>query len=70
MKNNFIFIATFKSLPNIIILDWSKLKGFADDNINVTQTLKFVLGMIENILGKEKMGFWMCGKELIKLRQF
>ena len=29
-------------LPNDKILDNSKLKAFADDNINVTETLKFV----------------------------
>ena len=31
------------SLPNDKILDWSKLEGFADDKINVTGKLKFVL---------------------------
>ena len=30
------------SLPNDKILDLSKLEALADDNINVTQTLKFV----------------------------
>ena len=30
----------------------SKLKDFADDKINVTQNLKFILGMEENIFGK------------------
>ena len=40
------------SLPRNKILDWSKLKAFADDNINVTESLKFVLRMFENILGK------------------
>ena len=44
----------FNSLPNDKILDWSKFKGLADDKINVTQNLKFVLGRIENILGKEE----------------
>ena len=42
----------FKSLPNNKILDWSKLKAFADDKINVTKELKFVLGKEKNILGK------------------
>ena len=31
------------SLPNDKILDWSKLKAFADNKINVTEKLKFVL---------------------------
>ena len=42
----------FNSLPNERILDWSKLKAFADDKINVTEKLKFVLGRVENIVGK------------------
>ena len=33
-------------------LDWSKLKALADDKINVTEKLKFVLGRVENIMGK------------------
>ena len=31
---------------------WSKLKALADDKINVTEKLKFVLGRVENIVGK------------------
>ena len=31
------------SLPNDKILDWSKLKACAEDKINVTEKLKFVL---------------------------
>ena len=31
-------------LPNDKMLDWFKLKAFADDKINVTEKLKFVLG--------------------------
>ena len=46
------------SLPNDKILDWSKLKGFADDKINVIQKLKFVVGLLENIVGKgENAGY-------------
>ena len=45
----------FKSLPKNKILDWSKLKAFADNKINVTQELKFISGRVENIVGKEKM---------------
>ena len=33
-------------------LDWSKLKAFADDKLNLAEKLKFVLGRIENIVGK------------------
>ena len=39
---------TWNSLPNNIILDWSKLKEFADDKINLTKNLKLVLGKVEN----------------------
>ena len=42
----------FNSVPNDKILDWSKLKGFADDKINVNQKVKFVLKRVENIVGK------------------
>ena len=40
------------SLPNNKILDWSKLKAFADDKINKTEKFKFVLGRVENMVGK------------------
>ena len=33
-------------------LDWSKLKAFADDKINVTEKQKFFMQSIENIVGK------------------
>ena len=33
-------------------LDLSKMKAFEDDKINVTQKLKFALGILENIVGK------------------
>ena len=36
------------------ILDWSKLKAFADDKINVTKKFNFVLGRVENIVEKKK----------------
>ena len=38
------------SLPNDNNLDRSKLKAFADDKINMTKQLKFVLGRVENIV--------------------
>ena len=40
------------SLPNNKILGQSKLKAFADNKINVAEKLKFVLGRVENIVGK------------------
>ena len=42
----------FNPLPNDVIADLSKLKAFADDNINVTENLKILLSRIENIVGK------------------
>ena len=41
-------------LPNNKMLDWFKLKAFADDIINKIQKSKFVLGRVENIMGKEE----------------
>ena len=40
------------SLPNNKILDQSKFKKLTDNKIDATKKLKFVLGMVENILGK------------------
>ena len=42
----------FYSLPNDKILDWSKFKTFADNEINVGETLKTVYGRVENFVGK------------------
>ena len=40
------------SLPNDKILDWSNLKGLADDKIKVNQNLEFDQEKEENIVGK------------------
>ena len=46
------------TLPIHKILDQSKFKAFADDKMNVTKELKFVLGRVENIVGKgENAGY-------------
>ena len=37
-------------LPNDKILDQSKLKAFADNKINVTEKLKFILERVEHFL--------------------
>ena len=42
----------FKSLPNNKILDWSTFKVFAYNKTKVTEEMKFVFEMIENIVGK------------------
>ena len=40
------------SLQNNKILNWSKLKTFADNKIKVAEKLNSVLGRVENIVGK------------------
>ena len=52
----FLYLYRFISFPNEKNLDWSKLKAFADDKINLTRKLKFDLEWVENIVEKnEKM---------------
>ena len=46
------FVTVFNSLPDGKILVWSKLKALADDKLTVAEKLKFVLGRVENIVGK------------------
>ena len=48
----FSFPFSFNPLPDDKVLDWSKLKTFADDKINVTKELKSGLEREENIVGK------------------
>ena len=53
-----LFSAAFNSSPNNKFLDWSNLKELADDNINMIINLKFVLGRVENTVGKgENAGY-------------
>ena len=53
-----VFIYHLNSLPNDKTLNQFKFKVVANDKIIVTQRLKFVLGRIENIVGKgENAGF-------------
>ena len=48
----------FNPLRNDKFLDGSKLKASADDKLNLTEKLKFVLGRVENIVGKgENAGY-------------
>ena len=39
------------------MLDWSKMKAIADDKLNTIDKLKFVLGWVENIVGKRRKCF-------------
>ena len=49
---NALELVAFNSLPNNNFLDMTKLKAFAEDKINVTKQLKFILERIENSVGK------------------
>ena len=40
------------TVPVYDIFDLSKLRAFADDKISLTQNLKFVSEIVENIVGK------------------
>ena len=56
--NEVSFNDIVNSLPNDKILDWSRLKAFADDKLNLIEKLKFVLERAENIVGKgENAGY-------------
>ena len=68
-------------LPNYKILDWSKLKAFADDNITVLKMKIFVFDRVESNVGKgenacypqcfqraffpRSMKSGLCGKDFI-----
>ena len=61
----------FNSLPHKKILDWSKLKAFVDDKRKVTEKLKFLLGRVENTVGKGEISqgrqkYGLCGNGLNK----
>ena len=43
---------TFYSLTNDKILDWPKLKAFADDKLDVVKMIIFLLDKVENIVEK------------------
>ena len=52
------YLSYFNSSPNSKILELTKLKVFADDKKDVIEKLKFVLGRVENIVGKgENAGY-------------
>ena len=45
-------LQTVNSLPNDKILDWCKLKAFADDKMNVDEKQRVGLRGVESIVGK------------------
>ena len=48
------FMVLVPKYYNNKIFDSSKLTALADNKINVTEKLKFLLGRIENIVGNEE----------------
>ena len=57
VRNVFDF-TFFDSLPNDKIVDWSKLKAFADNKIKALEMMIFVFDRVENIVGKgENAGY-------------
>ena len=42
------------SSPDNEMLDWTKLKAFADSKSNVAKLMNFLLDRVENIVGKGK----------------
>ena len=49
---NMLISYNFEGLPDDKILDWSKLKAFADDKLNVTKMIISLFDRVENIIGK------------------
>ena len=52
MDLSFALKEMVNSSPNDKILDWSKLKAFADDKIKLAKMMIFVFDTTENIVGK------------------
>ena len=50
-------VPDFNSLMNYKFLNWSILEAFADTKLNWAKKLQFVLGKVENIMGKENVGY-------------
>ena len=56
--DQFKILSRVNRLPKNKIFDRSKLKALADDKMNMMQNSKFVLGKVENIMGKgENTGY-------------
>ena len=58
-------------LPNDKILDWSKLKAFADNIIKILKMMIFVFDRVENLVGKgENAGNLHCFSFIVFKRLF
>ena len=54
----FVVWERVSSLPNVKILDWSELKAFVDDKLNVAEMMIFLFDWLESIVGKgENAGY-------------
>ena len=49
---HFQTLTTVNSLPNDKLLDWSKLKAFADNKLNIAEFINSMFDRAENIVGK------------------
>ena len=53
-----MFLLSLKSLPKRKILDWSKLKVFADDKMNIAQMMISAFDSVENkVENGENVGY-------------
>ena len=68
MDLSFALKEMVNSSPNDKILDWSKLKAFADDKIKLAKMMIFVFDRIENILGKGENAGKQHGSEFCSKR--
>ena len=53
-RRHYINTAILTLYQTTIILDWSKMKAFADDKIKVAKIMISVFDSVENIVGKEE----------------
>ena len=49
-----LYIRIFNTLQNNKILDWSKLKAFANNNLDVSKKMISVYDRVESIVGKRE----------------
>ena len=60
-SHNFYKDLGLNSLPNVKSLEKSNLLDFAQDKINVTHKMNFVVGSVEDIVGKgDNAGYQHC----------
>ena len=74
LEQGFVILVPYNpgslTLSNDKILDWSKLKAFADNNINLTRKLKLDLEWIENIVGNVLSPQWFRQANLYRVVKY